>query len=72
MHNQKPIVHNKMKYPQTQNLHCPQCADKENTNVVERGVKNITKTSRRCHRAGGGAEGPKAGGSLSKMAQNIS
>jgi hypothetical protein len=59
------------KYPRTQNLHCPQCVDKENTNVVQRGVKKITKTSRRRHGAGG-AEGPKAGGSLSKMARSIS
>jgi hypothetical protein len=74
MHNQKPNVHNKMKYPQTQNSHCLQCADKENTNVVQRGVKNITKTSQRHHGTGGGAEGPEAGGSgrLSKMARNIS
>jgi ribosomal protein L44E len=64
-------VRNTIKYPQTQNLHCPQCADKENTNVVQRGVKNITKMSRRRHRADGGAEGPEAGGSLSKMARNI-
>jgi hypothetical protein len=59
------------KYPQTQNSHCPQCADKENTNVVQMGVKNITKMSQRRHGAGG-AEGPEAGGSLSKMARSIS
>jgi hypothetical protein len=47
------------KYPQTQNLHHPQCADKENTNIVQRGVKNITNTSWRRHGAGG---------SLSRMA----
>jgi hypothetical protein len=53
--------------------------DKENTNVVQRGVKNITNTSRRHHGTGGvedpeagGAEDPKAGGSLSKMARSMS
>jgi hypothetical protein len=69
MHNQKQNV--RKEYSQTQNSHCPQCADKENTNVVQRGVKNITKTSRRCHGAGG-AKGPEAGGSLSKMSRSMS
>jgi hypothetical protein len=29
-----------IKHPQTQISHCPQCADKENTNVVQRGMKD--------------------------------
>jgi hypothetical protein len=69
MHNQKQNV--RKEYPQTQNSHCPQCADTENIDVVQKGVKNITKMSRRRHGAGG-VEGPKAGGNLSKMAQSIS
>jgi hypothetical protein len=69
MHNQKQNV--RKEYPQTQNSHCSQCADKENTDVVQKGMKNITKTSRRRHGAGS-AEGPEAGGSLSKMAQSMS
>jgi hypothetical protein len=57
-----------IKHPQTQISHCPQCADKENTNVVQRGMKDKPRR----HGAGGGAEGPVAGGSLSMMARNIS
>jgi hypothetical protein len=29
-----------IKHPQAQISHCPQCADKENTNVVQRGMKD--------------------------------